>query len=78
MHWEGESINEALLLWCSSREFKDIQAFPLIISWGIWLAKNQYIFNDRAQSPTVIAVNAIGILAHFLQHKEALWIHQVQ
>ena len=39
---------------------------PFIISWGLWIARNEVIFNDRHGSPMEIASKVVSIIAYFL------------
>ena len=60
-----DSLEGAFLRWWWSRATKALWAIPLIISWGVWLARNAAIINDQTQVPSVIAIKAIGIVKHF-------------
>jgi hypothetical protein len=52
------------MVWLSLRTPQDLKDFPLIASWGIWLAQNSTPFQDEPQSPLHVAINCLGILAH--------------
>jgi hypothetical protein len=62
--WQGASFEEALMVWLSPRTPQDLKYFPLIVAWGIWLARNSTLFRDEPQSPLRVAINCLGILAH--------------
>jgi hypothetical protein len=38
--WTGESMESAWKTWTNTRGNKGIKALPLLLSWGIWLARN--------------------------------------
>jgi len=60
--WQGASFEEALKDWLSSRTRQNLKAFPLIIAWGIWIARNSTIFRDEPQFPLRVVVNFLSIL----------------
>ena len=45
------------------------RALPLIITWGIWIARNRLIFDDKWTEPDIVAAQCIGTLQHFPQLK---------
>jgi hypothetical protein len=51
------------------RDHRKIKCFPLLISWGTWLAQNASIFNDRPSLLEIIVRQALSILSHFPQEK---------
>lgn len=62
--WQGASFNEALKFWLSPRTPQNLKAFPIIVSWGIWLARNSITLRDEPQFPLQVAVNCLSILDH--------------
>jgi hypothetical protein len=50
--------------------FKELKSLPLIISWGIWLARDAAIFKDKASLLERIIAQSLTILSHFPQSKE--------
>ena len=58
----------------ASYPFKSLQ---LIISWGVWINFNQAIFQEGLNTPPLVVSQAINILAHFPQKKEAIGIHVI-
>jgi hypothetical protein len=70
-NWLGPSIEEAWRTWVQDHIFKNIKALPLIILWGIWIARNASIFKDKASLPDIIVAQSLTILAHFPQGKDA-------
>jgi hypothetical protein len=50
--WAGESMESAWKTWTDTPGNKDFKALPLLISWGIWLARNSEIFKEKATPRT--------------------------
>jgi hypothetical protein len=48
--WSGD-FKEGLRIWCENENTKGFRALPLIVVWGIWLARNALIFDDRIIPP---------------------------
>ena len=44
---------------------------PLLVTWGVWLARNNIIFNEKLWTPSIIASLACGIIHAFLPH---IWV----
>lgn len=73
---QGDSMVEALLNWTqnsANRPIRLIRALPLIICWGIWLARNNSIFHDPLKATNLVATQGLSILS-FPQEKGALAI----
>jgi hypothetical protein len=68
--WQGESVEEAWKDWLSSPINRSIKALPLILNWGIWLARNATVFKDKPSLPELLVAQGLNILAHFPQEKE--------
>ncbi|KAH9304995.1 hypothetical protein KI387_009399, partial [Taxus chinensis] len=45
--WQGETVEVCLQNSFQRTELKAYRALPLVMSWGIWLASNTDIFQDR-------------------------------
>jgi ribonuclease HI len=69
--WNGDSLELAWKNWTCDPRNKEIKSLPLLISWGIWLARNARIFKEKASIPEVIVAQSLSILSHFPQSKEA-------
>jgi len=65
--WDGDTMDLALFAWSSDGRTSKIRALPLIISWGIWVVRNRYIFEEKWTAPEAVAAQCIGILQHFPQ-----------
>jgi ribonuclease HI len=68
--WEGDSVEEAWKAWLSIPTLKGIKVMPLILIWGIWLARNVAIFKEKMSLPELVVAQGINILTHFPQEKE--------
>ena len=42
--WNGDSVESFPKKWVSNDDLRDLRSLPLIVSWGIWLARNQIFF----------------------------------
>lgn len=49
--WSGASIEEALKIWCENSNTKAIRVLSVIISRGIWKARNYSLFEDKPIPP---------------------------
>jgi hypothetical protein len=67
--WQGTSIEEAWKSWVQNPRNKRIKALPLLITWGIWIARNSVIFKSKDSLPDIIVAKSLAILAHFPQEK---------
>ena len=45
-----------------------MKALPLLINWGVWLARNNIVFNDKVCAPAITANLACGIVHAFSPH----------
>lgn len=64
--WGVTSLDDAFSTWWMSEATKDYRAIPFIISWGIWITRNDLIFKDITKTSSEIAIKAVGIADHFL------------
>jgi hypothetical protein len=49
--WRGISIEEVWRNWSSGASKKTLRDLPLIVCYGVWLARNATIFQNRMVSP---------------------------
>ena len=42
--WRGETLVDCFKSWQFNPELKAFKALPLLVAWGIWLARNASIF----------------------------------
>ena len=45
--WEGINILQTWENWRISNAEDSMKALPLIVIWGVWLAQNQLIFDEK-------------------------------
>ena len=43
-------------------------ALPLLVTWGVWLARNNIIFNEKVNTTSITASLACGIIHAFPPH----------
>jgi hypothetical protein len=55
--------------WCENINFKNYKALPIINAWGIWLARNTNLFDDKLILAIQCASQALNILNCFKQAK---------
>ena len=46
LRWHGENLLQAWESWWQEASDDKIRAFPLLIAWGTWIARNRIIFNE--------------------------------
>jgi hypothetical protein len=46
---------------------RNIKALPLILNWGIWLAKNAMIFQDKPSLLELLVIHGLSILENYPQ-----------
>lgn len=61
--WEGSFILEGWHNWCIDPGLRKFRALPLLVIWGVWLARNQYIFSDKVCLPVITASQSCGLLS---------------
>lgn len=50
---------------------------PFIISWGLWISRNDLIFKDITKTPSEIAIKVVGIVEHFLDLVPNVRVHPI-
>ena len=53
--------------WTKNPGNKTFKVLPLLISWGIWLARNSGNFKEKATLPENLIAQSLAIIAHFPQ-----------
>lgn len=64
-NWCGPQPEATLLVWTNNQDTLSIRALPCIVIWGIWLAQNKVIFQDKWTPPSIVAAQSLGILHFF-------------
>jgi hypothetical protein len=66
-YWRGASFEEALKDRFKPITPKHLKALPILVAWGIWIARNTTLFWDDPRSPLRVVANCLSILDHFNQ-----------
>jgi hypothetical protein len=66
--WEGPYLEQAWKLWLQDHRHIELKSLPPIIFWGIWLARNSLIFQEKTIAPQVTAAQSLSIFSHFSQN----------
>ena len=66
--WEGVSIGIAWDSWWRSTPQKHQKFLPLLVIWGIWLARNKAIFKDIPSLPAIVGSLAVGFYKYLPVH----------
>jgi ribonuclease HI len=74
--WHGPSIEEAWKYWVQDHRNKNIKALPLLINWGIWLARNVAIFKEKALLPDIFATK-IHLSLHIFDKRKIPPLRQI-
>eukprot|EP00253_Pinus_taeda_P023807 PITA_23807 len=61
--WAGGNMTEAWSNWWQQHPEGNMRNLPLIISWGVWIAKNKSIFQDMEIPRTVSATLSVSIFS---------------
>jgi len=69
--WTGASIGTTWEGWWRRTTNKKHKFLPLLVIWGIWLARNKAIFNDKPCLPEITAVQSVGIFKSLPEHLRA-------
>ena len=69
--WTEQSFEDAWKTWSTSPHIAHLKSLPLVHSWGIWIARNKAIFQDKESSPEAIAKHGLDIVSYFPQTKGA-------
>jgi hypothetical protein len=67
--WINHTLEQAWRNWWENRGFKRYRLLPLLIIWGVWLAKNEVIFNEVILAPEKTTLNRLAILSLYLPTK---------
>jgi len=65
--WDGPSLEQSWKNWISNPNTKGKLSLPLIVNWGIWLARNAAIFTEKLSTPEVTAAKCISIMTAYPQ-----------
>jgi len=62
--WEGMSLAEVWQKWWNQISVKKLRNMPPIICWGIWIARNRNIFQEKETEAVSIAVQCLSIYSN--------------
>jgi hypothetical protein len=65
--WNGLTMSDALQNWLVDHQNHDFKALPLIICWGIWIARNHSIFEEKSTSIAHISIQCLKIFSAYPQ-----------
>jgi len=71
LRWEGDLVGRAWDSWWRRTPLTKHKFLPLLVIWGIWLARNKAIFHDKPSLPEHIGALAVGIFNSFPEHVRA-------
>jgi len=71
LKWEGDSVGRAWDLWWRRTPVSKHKFLPLLVIWGIWLARNKAIFHDKPSLAEHISAMAVGMFNAFPEHIRA-------
>ena len=63
--WEGVSIGIAWDSWWRRTPQKQHKMLPMLVIWGIWIARNKAIFKNLPSTPAIIGMMAAGFYNSF-------------
>lgn len=55
--------------WCENMRLKNYRVLPIIITWGLWLARNTNLFDHKLIPTIQCASQVLNILNYFKQAK---------
>ena len=59
--WGSDQLEVAWRKWWQNYPEGNMRSLPLIFFWGIWLARNKNLFQDKETPTSVIAINCAAI-----------------
>ena len=63
--WLKGSLIDNFKEWFDKRELKNFRAVPYLVIWGIYLARNSSIFEDKQTPPFQVIAQAVALLSSF-------------
>jgi hypothetical protein len=63
--WVGATIEEGLKVWMGNKVYDNLKSLPLIVGWGVWLARNVALFEEQSVLALQCATQGLSILKHF-------------
>ena len=66
--WEGVTILDAWERWRRMEKEDIMRVLPLLVYWGIWLARNNVVFKDKVCTPTITVGQTCGVALALPKH----------
>ena len=66
--WEGVTILDAWERWRRMEKEDIMRVLPLLVYWGIWLARNNVVFKEKVCTPTIMAGQTCGVALALPKH----------
>jgi hypothetical protein len=63
--WIQDSIEECFAVWFINRELKQLRVLPYLVLWGIWLACNSSLFEDKYVPSFRTVAQCLGLLSFY-------------
>jgi hypothetical protein len=57
--WEGRDLEHSWHSWWNNKDYKHLKALPLLVIWGVWLARNSFIFKGVPLPPEISSNNSL-------------------
>jgi hypothetical protein len=76
--WIGPSLEQAWQDWWSTRNYRGFRALPLLVIWGVWIARNSLIFKGVSLVPEITVAKSISILSSLSTYVERVKTRQFQ
>jgi ribonuclease HI len=77
-NWIDPSLEQVWQDWWSTRIYRGLRALPLLIIWGVWLARNSLIFKGVSLVPEITTAKSIAILSSLSTPVERVKTRQFQ
>jgi len=68
--WGNGNLDEAWAKWWHQYPDGNMRNLPLIICWGVWLARNKCIFQDKGTLVTATAIQCVSIYSSIPEPEE--------
>ena len=66
--WEGDTILQAWERWRRHESSDVMIVLPLLVTWGIWLARNNIVFKGKECTSAITAGMVCGIVTVLPKH----------
>jgi hypothetical protein len=66
--WEGKTVGIAWETWWRTTPQKKFKILPLLVIWGVWLARNNLIFHDKSCTLEITSALSTSLSNVFSQH----------